>query len=123
MYRITNNNVDRLFALYEPLALFVAQRITSALYFLPSHIKDEFIHQSRYSLICTLNHYSNKKVKSSIKNLIIWRCYTDLSRWWCRTYTGCHELITQQKYKILPISKEQLEEQMEIKLEDRKSVV
>ena len=90
--------------------LYVANRISCALCYLPNHILEEFKYEAKYSLIKTLNKYSCKETSSSIKNLIVWRCYSDLSRWWCRTYVGCHELSTQKKYKIFPISKEEIEQ-------------
>jgi len=112
--RINLSKVDDLFYTYEGLVISIARKIYNKLYFLPPHIKEEFIHEARYSLIKTLNDYNKKYYKTfrrpvSLRTEITWKCYDHLSDWWSRSYCGCRKWITQKKHKLLPRSKEEME--------------
>ena len=113
--RVNIRQADKLFTLYEPLVVSIAHRICNKLYFLPEHIREEFIHEARYSLIKTINGYNKKYFNShrkpvSLKTEITWKCYDHISDWWSRTFCGAKKWVTQKKHKIWPISKEDLED-------------
>jgi len=111
--KVNLKDIDSLFYFYEPIVVSIANKIYNSLYFIPAHIREEFIHEARYSLIMTLNNYSKKYNSDlrpvALKTEIIWKCYDHISDWWVRTYCGCKKWSTQKKHKLFPISKEDME--------------
>lgn len=120
--RINLGNIEELFLTYEPVVLNIASKISRALYFLPDHITTELVHEARFSLIKTLNRYNKKYCGTfrrpvALKTEIVWKCYSDLSDWWSRTYVGYKRWESQKANHAFPISKEAMEISLNCTLE------
>jgi len=103
-------DIDAEYKRYEALAVWIANKIRSAMgNSLPQHITEEIINTAKYSLIVSLNsyneHFNDRSLrKIRLKNYIIYRLYDDINRWWLSTYVGCKSILTQQKYRLYPHS-------------------